>query len=430
LIDIPGFIGAGDFVYRSPDVPRFTAAAGSSLEDADGRRYLDAEAANGTVCLGYDSSILEAAMRRAAALPALPSFCESELRLDVARRLEAEVSRAVGAPGRISFEVGGAQGIELAMKIVASNRPWGTVATLQGGYHGRSPFTGALSASARYRRPIPVGAGEVVRLPYPDCEQCPFGLDPDGCEGACVAYLRSLDADRSGIGEEVAALVLEPLLNVGGMAMPPRGYLDAAVERFRAAGALIVVDEIFTGFHRTGPRFGFERHGLAPDIVVLSKALTNGAAGLSAVWSREPLAAAASFPPGTHSSTFSGTPLMLAVAGVVLERFADRAAWDARAARLEARLTEIVVAAAREAPALVRSTQVYGGVARLLLSRPAAWQVRAAALRPDDGDRPGVILASTGMTPDVIALHPPLTIADADLDAIGEGLTQALRSVR
>jgi 4-aminobutyrate aminotransferase-like enzyme len=430
LTGIPGFIGAGDFVYRSPDPPRFVAAAGSSLQDADGRRYVDAEAANGAVCLGYDKSILEEALQVTADLPALPSFCESELRLDVARRLEAEVSRAVGAPGRISFEVGGAQGIELAMKIAASNRGWGTVATLQGGYHGRSPFTGALSASARYRRPIPVGAGEIVRLPYPDCEQCPFGLEPDHCEQACVAYLRSLDADRSGIGDDVTALILEPLLNVGGMAMPPTGYLEAAIERFRGAGALIVVDEIFTGFHRTGPRFGFERHGLDPDIVVLSKALTNGAAGLSAVWAKEPLAAAANFPPGTHSSTFSGTPMMLAVASVVLERFTDREEWAARVGRLEERLTEITAAAARAAPSLVRSTQVHGGVVRLLLTRPSAWQVRGAALEPDGKDQPGVILASTGMTPDVIALHPPLTVADEDLDAIREGLIRALRSAR
>jgi 4-aminobutyrate aminotransferase-like enzyme len=429
---LPSFLGAGDFTYRSESVPRFVAGHGSRLKDTDGRSYVDAEAANGTASLGYDAQILEEAARATAALPALPSFCESELRLRVAARLEAEVSRAVGVPGRISFEVGGAQGIELAMKIVASNRDWGPVVVFQGGYHGRSPFTGALSASARYRRPISVGVGEILRLPYPDCERCPFGLTRDACEEACVSYLRFLKTDQSGVPDDVSALLFEPVLNVGGMAVPPAGYLQAAIAQFRASGALVVVDEIFTGFHRVGPRFGFELHGVKPDIVVLSKALTNGAAGLSAVWAREPLLDPDHFPPGTHSSTFSGTPFMLSVADVVLDRFADRKAWIARVADLETALRELVAEAAEAAPAVVQSTEAHGGVARLLLREPVAWDVRTAALEPSRGsqsDSPGVLLASTGMSPDVIAVHPPLTIGAEDLAVVRDGLIRALRSL-
>lgn len=429
---LPGFIGAGDFTYRNRYVPRFVAGKGSRLEDADGRTYVDAEAANGTVSLGYDAQILEEAARAAAWMPALPSFCESELRLRVAERLEAEVSRAVGVPGRISFEVGGAQGIELAMKIVAANRGWGPVVTFQGGYHGRSPFTGALSASARYRRPIPVGVGEVVRLPYPDCHRCPFGLIRGACEEACISYLRFLETDISGVPNDVSALIFEPVLNVGGMVLPPAGYLKVAISQFRASGALVVVDEIFTGFHRVGPRFGFELHGVQPDIVVLSKALTNGTAGLSAVWAREPLLDAEHFPPGTHSSTFSGTPFMLSVADAVLDRFDDREAWSARVADLETSLRKLTSDAAEAAPGVVESTEAHGGVARLLLRAPVAWDVRVAALDAPPGvetDSPCVLLASTGMAPDVIAVHPPLTITEEDLEAIRDGLIRALRSL-
>jgi 4-aminobutyrate aminotransferase-like enzyme len=420
----PDFLGAGDFIYRSESVPRFVAGEGSRLKDADGKIYVDAEAANGTVALGYDAGILEEAARVTAAMPALPSFCESELRLEVAERLEAEVSRAVGAPGRVSFEVGGAQGIELAMKIVAANRGWGSIVTLQGGYHGRSPFTGTLSASARYRWPIPVSAGEIVRLPYPDCERCPFGLARESCEEACVSYLRFLETDQSGVPRDISALLFEPVLNVGGMAVPPAEYLRAAVSRFRASGALVVVDEIFTGFHRVGPRFGFEIHGLEPDIVVLSKALTNGAAGLSAVWAREPLLDPEHFPPGTHSSTFSGTPFMLAMVGGVLDRFVDRETWSTRVANLETSLHELVSDAAEAAPTMVESTEAHGAVARLLLRAPVAWDIRTAALAAS----PGVLLASTGMAPDVIAMHPPLTIDAKDLAVVRDVLIRALRS--
>jgi 4-aminobutyrate aminotransferase-like enzyme len=428
---LPGFLGAGDFTYRGDFVPRFVAGEGSRLTDVDGRVYVDAEAANGTVSLGYDRTLLEEAARSAMSMPALPSFCESELRLKVADRLASEVSRAVGVPGRVSFEVGGAQGIELAMKIVATNRGSGAVATLQGAYHGRSPYTGNLSASSRYRRPLPVSTGEVVRLPCPDCEQCPFGLTPDLCEEACISYLRSLKADQSGVPDDVSALILEPVLNVGGMAIPRTAYLEAAIAQFRSAGALVVVDEIFTGFHRVGPRFGFELHGIKPDIVVLSKALTNGAAGLSVVWAREPLLDPDHFPPGTHSSTFSGTPLMLSVVDAVLDRFADRSAWASRISELEQSLKAIVEEAAEAVPSIVASTRAQGGVARLRLRKAAAWDIRNAALEPPrsgSGKPAGVLLASTGMSPDVVALHPPLTIEDEDLTVVRDGLIRALQS--
>ena len=428
----PSFLGAGDFTYRGGAVPRFIAGSGTRLEDDDGQTYVDAEAANGTVSLGYDARILEEAARTAGSMPALPSFCESELRLRVAERLENEVSRAVGVPGRISFEVGGAQGIELAMKIVAVNRSWGPIVTLEGGYHGRSPFTGALSASARYRRPITLGVGEVVRLPYPDPKRGLFRMTRGSCEETLASYLSFVDTDVSGVAGDVSALLVEPILNVGGMIVPPTGYLQAAVSHFRARGALVVIDEIFTGFHRLGPRFGFELHGLQPDIVVLSKALTNGAAGLSAVWAREPFLNPEHFRPGTHSATFSGTPFMLAVVDAVLDRFQDRESWSARVGDLEKSLQDLVSEAAEAAPAVVECAEAHGAVARLLLRAPAAW---TSAWRPSES-----LVALTPACPvclwpalvwllTFVALHPPLTIGQHDLAVVRDRLIRALRSL-
>lgn len=429
---VPEFLGAGDFVYRGHPVPRFVGGEGCRLTDAEGNVYVDGEAANGTLALGYDRELLHAASAGSAALPALPSFCESDLRLKVAERLANDVSEATGHPGRVSFEVGGAQGIELAMKIVACNRGWGSVATFQGSYHGRSPFAATLSSSARYRHPIALSAGEIVRLPYPDYERSPLGSSPQAASDASLAYLRSLGWDQSGAPKTFSAFLFEPLLNVGGMAVPDNEYLVAAIEQFRAAGALVVVDEIFTGFHRVGPRFGFEMHGIDPDIVVLSKALTNGIGGLSAVWAREPLLDPDHFPPGTHSSTFAGTPFMLSVADLVLQRFSERSFWSNRMAELERALSELAQEVASAVPNLVTSAKVHGAVARFVLRRPVAWEVRAAALHPGAGGSetsPRVLLASTGMAPDVVAVHPPLTIDADDLHAIQEGLIRALRSV-
>ena len=429
----PSFLGAGDFTYRFGPVPVFVAAEGCRLVDADGNTYLDAEAANGAAVLGYDASLLSEAMARCARLPALPSFCESDLRLGVAAELERRISAAVGVPGRVAFEVGGAQGIELALKVVAANRGWDQAVTLEGGYHGRTPFTGQLSASARYRRPLPSHGTDVVRLPLPDCEQCPLGSVSASCEDGCARLIDHYGSEQSGVAlDRVSALLLEPVLNAGGMVRPHRAFLDKAVEHFRAGGALVVVDEVFTGFWRTGREFGLELEGLQPDVVVVSKGLTNGIAPLSAVWAREPLLDGDHFPPGTHSSTFAGAPFGLAVADAVLSRFADAARWTAALGRLQDGLGALVEELATAFPGTVRSGYALGGIARLLLHRPAAREVRRAALAPRSGPVDGVrgaLVASTGMAPDVVALHPPLTIERDDLAILGELLHRALREV-
>ncbi|GII65319.1 diaminobutyrate--2-oxoglutarate transaminase [Sphaerisporangium krabiense] len=423
--EIPGWIAAGDLVYRTPPEVRFARASGVRLYDEEDHEYVDAEAANGALALGYDRELLRDACERAMDLPALPSFCESGLRLRVLERLAGRFSRALGAPGRVAVELGGAQGIEMAMRVVAANRGGGTVLTFQGGYHGRSPFTAHLSASSRYRAAQPWPGPDVVRLPYPDCATCVHRPSGGGCNPACAAAIERLGTeDPFGVPPTgVAALVVEPLLNVGGFVLPDSGHLRRVVDHVRSLGGLIVVDEIFTGLHRLGPEWGFQLHGIEPDIVVAGKALTNGLTAFSCVWAREPLAAPEVFPPGSHSSTFAGNPLALAVVDAVLDR------WDAPdtpartvpalAARLEDALSPL---AKRD---LVRAVRVVGGVAVVELEGPHASRLRAIASRPRAG-RPGLLLASTGMAPSAVALHPPLITAGEDVNLVAELLEQAI----
>ncbi len=110
--------------------------------------------------------------------------------------------------------------------------------------------------------------------------------------------------------------------------LPDTNHPRRVVDHVRSLGGLIVVEEIFTGLHRLGPEWGFPLHSIEPDIVVASKALTNGVTPLSCMWAREPLAAPDVFPPGSHSSTFAGNPLALAVVDVVLDRWDRWDQWD------------------------------------------------------------------------------------------------------
>jgi 4-aminobutyrate aminotransferase-like enzyme len=427
---IPESVVAGDLIYRRLPAPRFVEASGTLLRDSLGRSYMDAEAANGTVGLGYDASVLHEAVARAAALPALPSFCESDLRLKVIDRIATRLNRATGLKGRVSIELGGAQAIETAMRIVAANRGNGPIIVFEGGYHGRSALTAHLSASSRYREVQPWPGPEIIRLPYPDCASCPHAPGRSGCNPACAAAVERIGRDDTsglpGASSErgVGALVIEPLLNVGGAVLPDSELVRRTVDHVRTLGGLIVVDEIFTGLHRLGPEWGHQLHGIVPDIVVASKALTNGATAFSCVWAREPLADPGTVRPGSHSSTYAGNPLALAVVDTVLDRWEAIDA-EGTISRLTTALEDAMRAAARHE--IVAETTVVGGLARLRFAGPYASSVREAATRCDAGH--GLLVASTGMAPTVVSLHPPLTTGATDIRLMGELLDNAVSRV-
>lgn len=432
-----GELAHGDLVHRHGVVPRFVGARGCRLTDDAGYHYLDAEASSGTANLGFDSGIVRAAADRIADIPNLPAFCESPLRERVGRRLADRLHEATGHRGRIAFELGGAQGIELALNVVRSNTNRSQLAVLEGAFHGRSGLAAQLSASHRHRRINGEWRLPVFRLPYPDPVRGRFGGPPDGFTAAALAYVDQLvTKDYAGVagGEpDVAALIIEPILNAGGVVRPDPAYVRGLVDTFRGLGALIVVDEVFCGFHRTGPSWGFEHYpGLDPDLVVLGKALTNGVTALTCVWAREPLMDPTRFPPGTHSSTFQTTPFALAVADAVLDRYD---AWPDRLERIavvERGLRSIVEELTERCPAVVDGWAL-GALGRVRLAGPWAARVAEQALTVGRGDPVGgvhgLLLSTPGMAPDVLGFAPPLVIAPDELEVLRALLIRLLTAL-
>jgi 4-aminobutyrate aminotransferase-like enzyme len=435
--DEPSYLARGDFVYREPAPPVFVAAEGCALVDSEGGRYLDAEAANGAAALGYDGTILHDALKALGPMPGLPSFCESSIRVAVAERLGKRFEEATGLRGRVAFDLGGAQGIELAIKIALRSRRARRFVVFEGGYHGRSIFTSQLSASHRYRATSLDLAVPVTRLPYPDCARCRFGREPETCATECVSFVEtSMSSEVAGIAagdaSDVCAFIVEPVINVGGMAFPDKRYLEGAVRILRERGALIIVDEVFTGFGRTGRPWGYQHYDFVPDLVVASKALTNGTTPLSCVWGRDPLLSPENFPPGTHSVTFGNNPLAMAIASAVLDRFDAWPEREARVAAIEGALGDMLGRLARESR-LIERVDVRGAVGRVLLRQPRAHELRGIALRvgradPAGGRYGGLLVASTGMAPAVLALHPPLVIGDGDLACLEDLLARTFRA--
>ncbi|KKS39958.1 MAG: Aminotransferase class-III [Candidatus Gottesmanbacteria bacterium GW2011_GWA2_42_16] len=267
----------------------------------------------------------------------------------------------------------------------------------------------------------------VIRLPYPDVEYSTYLKTEEAFVNAALDSVdRITRGEIGGVvtnkGEgDIAALIIEPVLNAGGIVKPPKRYLEAVVKRFRELGALIVVDEIFCGFHRTGPMFGFEHYDFIPDIVILSKALTNGLAPLSCVWAKNPYMMPERFPPGTHSSTFTNNTLSLAIADTVLDRYAQWKTIHADVNRIERKLSEMISAVVKEFP-IAKSGYAIGALGRIVLRKNIAGQIDDFAMtiarKNAVNGFHGAILASTGLSPHVLAINPPLTITQRELEVL------------
>lgn len=430
------YLARGDFVYRHTPVPVFVKTEGPIMEDNNGHRFFCAEAANGTAGLGFDSSIMREAVDKIKNLPSIPSFCETGIRLKVGNRLGEKIEKITNLKGRVAFELGGAQAIELALRIARANNKKSQFVVFEGGYHGRSIYTAQLSASHRYRASMGDWRVPIIRLPYPDYEQTGASFSKHEWKKNYLNYLQTLISRevggmiKSGKEQDVCVLIIEPVLNAGGIVKPDTELLEKIVEIFRNLGALIIVDEIFCGFYRTGKMFGFQHYNFKPDIIVMSKAITNGITPLSCVWAKDPYLSPDNFVPGSHSATFINQPFALAVADTVLDRYEQWKSIDKDIQRLEKSLNTIIKEIIKTSKLAV-SGFALGGVGRILLKKNVAGEIldmaRTIAWEKPVNNIHGLILASTCMAPNVIALNPPLRLSVSDIESFRELLIRTFK---
>lgn len=425
------YLAKGDFIYREGGPIEAVSAQGAVLLDREGKEWIDLEAANGALLFGYDAGLAAAVSVAWSGLPAAPSFLETPFRRRYAERLGQQVLKSLGARGRLAFELGGGQGIELAIRLAACQRPERrTLVVLEGCYHGRTLFLSNLSSSLRYRRAIQVSGYRILRLPVPALLGERGRLSGKAALNYCLRFAEHAMRDQSyGVsldGESDAlALLFEPVLNVAGLIDPTVEYLDRLLELAQELGCLTIADEVFTGCHRLGPFLASESLSQIPDMVVMSKALTNGFVPLSAVWARGDLAGEECYPAGTYSTTFANNPLHFVTANEVFSRIE--------------KITQTQVAEAgaflgRVLQSLVR-TVGKDRVVRTGLQGMTAWvelasaDVQSEILRrlrggiEEQGRRVGLLCAGTGLSRTRILFHPPINMT-------GEEKEQTLRCVQ
>ncbi len=322
----------GDTVHYSENPKIFTRSSGSYLFDSKNKPYLDLQMWHSVANLGYANERVNNAVKaQIDKLPQVPSQFLHYEKIKLSQAIAKSIEERFGLKGRVHFNVGGAQAIEDALKLVRRNTGKQHMFAFEGGYHGRTLGASAITSSYRYREPFGEFSDRADFIPYPYTFRCPIGnKDEKACEDYYVDFFeRKFQHEYAGVWNpktnkcEFGALFIEPVQGTGGYIVPPKNYFKRIEKICRKHGILIVVDEIHMGFYRTGKLWSIEHFGIKPDILVFGKALTNGLNPLSGFWAREELVSPEIFGPGSTHSTYSSNSIGTAAGLEVMNIFSE-----------------------------------------------------------------------------------------------------------
>ncbi|MDN5332268.1 MAG: putrescine aminotransferase [Tepidanaerobacteraceae bacterium] len=391
----------------------YVKAEGCYVWDAEGQRYLDFLGAYGALNLGHNPPEVLEAIKKVSQKPNLLQATINPYAAVLAQNLSKI------APGSLKhsfFCNSGAEAVEGALKTARAATRKQKIISCDGGFHGKT--LGALSATGRdkYKGPF---------LPLvPGFETIPYG---------------DLDALEAKLKEgNVAAFIVEPIQGEAGIIVPPKGYLKGAKELCTKYGALLIVDEIQTGFGRTGSMFACEQEDVAPDIMCVAKSLGGGVMPIGAfiatdeVWEKAYSGMERCL---LHTSTFGGNTLACAagiasINAVKEKRLAERAAelGDYFLNRLkglkerfgiirEVRGRGLMIGIEFEPPVKGFINRITGGVINKLYEEFTGALVAGELL-----NKHRIITAYTLNNPNVIRLEPPLIVTKEDIDLVLDAL--------
>jgi 4-aminobutyrate aminotransferase len=398
-------------------------ASGAWIETVDGTRYLDYTSGIGVTNTGHAHPRVAAAIAEQAArgIHLQQNIVYHQPGLELHRRLPDRFPnpRPETAYG-LFLSNSGAEAVEAAVKLAkfVTRRP--NVVAFRGGFHGRTHGAMALTtSSAKYRAHFEPLMGGVHFAPFP------YPLRMGGPDAALTATLAALDDLFAGVvaPEDVAAFVVEPVLGEGGYVVPPDGFLPALREQADRHGILLAVDEVQSGFARTGRFFATDWTAATPDIVIMAKGIASGLP-LSGILA--PRALLDQLSPGAHGGTYGGNAVACAAALATLDVIDDERLAE-RAERLGAELLAALQERA-EGHRSVAEVRGRGMMVAIEFTEPGT-----LAPRPDlakgllaEAMARNVLLLTCGTYGQAVRIIPPLVTTDDEVglavDAIGIGL--------
>lgn len=307
--------------YLAPGLQGFALMAqvvmeegrGSWLKDVDGNDYIDFIGGIGVNGLGHSHPRYVKALQDQVAKLSVGSFTS------VARSklVEKVASLTPGNLNQLQLYSGGAEAVESALRLAKCYTGKWEFLSFWGGFHGKTLGVMGLLGDGQKQKYGPFAPG-CHSLPfYPDCYRCPLKLKSDSCGFACVElFEKSAKTQTTGA---IAAVIVEPCQGTAGNIVPPKGWLKAVQEVTKRLGALLICDEMITGFGRTGSFFVSEDFGVTPDIITVGKSFGGGFPVSGVITTEEISKAEPWSKPSGSSSSYGGNPLAAAAALTTIE---------------------------------------------------------------------------------------------------------------
>ncbi len=295
---------------------------GSYLTDVDGNTFVDLIGGIGVNSLGHAHPGYVQALTAQVAKLTVGSFTSAPR----AQLMDAVAAVAPAGLDRLQLYSGGAEAVESALRLARAKAGRLDVVGFWGGFHGKTAGVMSLMGSEA-KHGFPPLLPHTTSIPYADCYRCPFGLQYGNCGIACAEFARkALKTQPQG---PVAAVLVEPMQGTAGNVIPPPEFLPAVADAAREVGALLVVDEMITGFGRTGRRWGIDHTpGVAPDVVTLGKGFGSGFP-VSGLLTRTDIAETPPWNlPSGASSSYGGNPLAAAAALATVTTIERERLWE------------------------------------------------------------------------------------------------------
>jgi 4-aminobutyrate aminotransferase-like enzyme len=285
---------------------------GCKVVDVDGNEYLDFFAGVAVASLGHSHPRFVAALKEQIDRITVGSFT-SETRLALCKLL-AEI--APGALRRTQFYSGGSEAVEAAIRLAKAYTGKHEIVGFWGGFHGKTGGVIGLIGD-RWKQDWGPLSGGTPLIPYADCYRCPFKLRYPDCGMACLDFARQ--QLRTTTAGSIAAILIEPMQGTAGNVIPPPEFLPGVQEIAMENDALLIADEMITGFGRTGELFGCDHTRTEPDVITIGKGFGNGYP-VSGLISTDEITAAEPFSkPSSSSSSYGGNPLAATAALATVE---------------------------------------------------------------------------------------------------------------
>jgi 4-aminobutyrate aminotransferase len=411
-------------IWKNLNVP-IKRASGCTVEDFDGNEYLDVFSGISVTNAGHtNDAVLEAASDQ---LQEFVHGCTylhpNEPAADLAERI-AQIT-----PGDLQktfFCNSGTEAVEGAIKLARKHTGSKEVLALEMSFHGRTLGSLALTGNKAYKAEMAPTMNDVAHVAPPYAYRCQL-CNGGPCSCACAEDLQQVvDTHTAG---DIAAVVVEPVMGEGGIVVPPADWLERVQQLTHDNDALLIVDEVQTGYGRTGELFATEHFDVVPDILAQAKGIANGLPLGAFTASAE---VADSFEAGDHLSTFGGNPVACAAALATIEELEDGIVANAREQGkwLSTQLAELE--ADHEVVGETRGVGLMQGVELVDHSEKGPKSVGArpdATLAKHVGQYlrdEGIIMGVGGIYKNVLRFQPPLTISREQLQRTVETLEDAI----